>query len=343
MNIDKFDTGVPASPKRALACAALTLSVFLGLAGGEAVAQAKVERDVTGRIIALSNLSPSPDCQSMRGSGRITERHLEDGVVRGIDFEDKKDGRLFINAPALYNFKPPSARAAVIEGYEALLQKDQDLTIGFKVCGASGRVAKLDSVALAQSNAAGMAASAPRATATGETKWTYGRHPVLGLSAHIQVGSEAVGLACAYHGSNIAYSDTVSLRITPGLLPRATEPDGAIIAFEGNDSVGGAGSLKSKPAGYLERPEDSCGIPAFQNAKALLLVKGEFVDSEARGKQNVLIIRRDGKSMEFASNTELAKLPETIRVPLEGSKAAIARLMRACPAITRNSSWDCPL
>jgi hypothetical protein len=340
MNLNQFRSAAAATPRRPLRLGVLPACLFLAIAGGEALAQAKVKRDDSGRIVALSNLSPSRDCSPAHGAGQVTERHLEEGVVRGIDFRDSTEGQFFINVPALYNFKSRSVRAEVVEAYESLLQKDQDLTIGYKVCGASGRILKLDSVALANSSGA---AASPKTSATEEGKWTYGRHPILGLSAHIQAGEEAVGLACAYHGSHPAHSDTASFRITPGLSPRATETEGAIIGFEGLDGTGGAYTFKSNPRGYLEVPESSCGIPSFQTAKALLFVKGEFVSLDARGKKNVLTIRREGKTIEFSSGADLAKLPDTIRVSLEGSRAAIARLMRACPAIKRNDSWDCPL
>ncbi|AMJ59114.1 hypothetical protein [Bosea sp. PAMC 26642] len=126
----------------------------IAIAGTEAQAQAQFKHDGNGRIIAMTNLSPTADCFPEIATGTVTEREFENGVVRGITFRDNTHGEIGINVPALYNFASPATQAKVVEGYQALLGADHALRIGFKVCGAAGRIKKLDAISLVGARAA---------------------------------------------------------------------------------------------------------------------------------------------------------------------------------------------
>lgn len=134
-------------------------------AGAEAQAQAQFRHDGNGRIIAMTNLSPTSDCFPEIATGTVIEREFENGVVRGITFRDNTHGEIGINVPALYNFGSPATQAKVVEGYQALLGADHMLRIGFKVCGAAGRIKKLDAISLVGARAA---PAKPTASADGE-------------------------------------------------------------------------------------------------------------------------------------------------------------------------------
>jgi hypothetical protein len=161
-----------------------------------------------------------------------------------------------------------------------------------------GRLAGALGLALLASQA--YAQAQPKAPAPAAT-WTYGTHPLWGLSAHVVAGDHAVGLRCLTpkgEGPVIAVAYTTGLA-TPG----ATS-----ISYKFVGSPGMGGYRVERKADYVEGAGSACGISLedFQKAKTLVLEDGG-------GKPKVLG-----------------------RIPLAGAKAAIAKLIAACPPLRRD-------
>lgn len=139
-------------------------------------------------------------------------------------------------------------------------------------------------------------------TPTQAPAWVYGEHPLWGLSAHITVDAHSVGLRCLTPKGE---GPVLALAYTPDLVQKG--PDGPSINYKlvGTD---GLGSYGVDPKGsYFEGAGSACdvGLEGFQKAKTLVLDDG-------------------------------AKKPKVLgRIPLTGAKAAIAKLIAACPPIRR--------
>ena len=135
--------------------------------------------------------------------------------------------------------------------------------------------------------------------------WVFGDHPVLGKSAHVRIGSDAVGFACGYSGSDLARDDVVSLRVTRGLAPaNAQSLTGKV------DDLYDIISWRTTDKGTLvEISGNPCefAIPEVQAAKSLT-------------------ITIDGR---------------TTVVPTKGSSAAIGKLIASCPRIKQELAWNC--
>ena len=128
-------------------------------------AQIRIDKDQTGRIVAMANLSTASGCSRASGRGRVVDHHFENGQMKGVTFKDTKYGESYLNLPYLGTISPASARARVAEGFATLLVKGQDLKVVTLGCGAAGRIEKLASVELvgppARSPAAAAAAASP--------------------------------------------------------------------------------------------------------------------------------------------------------------------------------------
>ena len=111
-------------------------------------AQIRIDKDQTGRIVAMANLSTASGCSRASGRGRVVDHHFENGQMKGVTFKDAKYGESYLNLPLLAMISPASARARVAEGFATLLVKGQDLKVVTLGCGAAGRIEKLASVEL---------------------------------------------------------------------------------------------------------------------------------------------------------------------------------------------------
>ncbi|WP_099557381.1 hypothetical protein [Hartmannibacter diazotrophicus] len=183
----------------------------------------------------------------------------------------------------------------------------------------------------------------PPAAAYGSTgRWTYGYHPVLGRAAYIQLGREAYGLACN-DGAGPATYAAAAIRMTPGLVPTATQPMGAVSVFAEPYGFGGAMSMYRSKHGYLQEQGDYCGLPVdqFMQSRALLYIRDKFVSIHAEGNVGVTDIEQDGERVSLASDADLWRLRNPIAIPLTGSSAAIRRLVAECPMLRRQVSEGC--
>jgi hypothetical protein len=115
-------------------------------------------------------------------------------------------------------------------------------------------------------------------------RWTYGRHPVLGQSAHVKVGEEAFGFACVTD-PNVGWGG--SLRITPGLAETITQDMKATGLYVGPFRLGGQYVFTPHPAGFSEQLGDGCNFnfDGIQNSKAMIFLRDKFVSIQAEGNK----------------------------------------------------------
>lgn len=175
----------------------------------------------------------------------------------------------------------------------------------------------------------------------GPATWRYGRHPLFGQSAYIDVGRESVGLACGFRGTDLMRGDAVLFRITRGLSPESTKPGHGIFFVEGQIS-GGSSLFEVHPRGFLEQKENACGVvQTFQYGKSIIFAEGTFVSVESRGKTSVTTLMQRGVTKAISGDRDLHKLVDTKVIPLTGAARAIRQLVKACPAITADFRNDC--
>lgn len=175
------------------------------------------------------------------------------------------------------------------------------------------------------------------------SRWTYGRHPVLGLSAHVSVGDEAFGLACIFAPDSPTTASSAAMRMTPGIAPRATEQLGAASLWLKPFRVGGAMTFQARQ-GYVEYVGGACdlGVPQMRAHKALLFLREKFVSLDTTEKnQLTMTVEKDGQPVVLSSEHDLYNLDEAMRVPLAGAGDAISKLAKACPALRRQMREGC--
>jgi hypothetical protein len=155
--------------------------------------------------------------------------------------------------------------------------------------------------------------------------WTYGEHPAWGLSASITIGDESVGLKCLPNRGLAAAA--VAVNYTRGLVGRrknASTSDAVVTTKFIGARGEGSGFLSMNPAGYYEELGNTCEVDldSFRQGRLLLLFDST-VDV-----------------MKLGANAE--KHPKVIaRIPLHGAKAAIDKLIKACPAMRRDIANQC--
>jgi hypothetical protein len=176
-------------------------------------------------------------------------------------------------------------------------------------------------------------------------KWTYGEHPVLGMSAWVAVGDEAFGVACKvsdYHPGNSAGA---SIRMTPGLVPSATEKQGAVSVYLQPFAVGGGRTFKADKRGFVEYSGNACeaGLPRLRRSKALLFLQERMLPSQtvAGDTPQALVVDGPAGPVAITQVSDLNQLGEAVRVPLAGAPAALDKLAKACPALRRQMKEDC--
>jgi len=178
-----------------------------------------------------------------------------------------------------------------------------------------------------------------------EARWTYGEHPVLGMSAHVTVGEEAFGIACTlsdYHPGNSAGA---SVRMTSGLVPAATQKQGAVSVYLGPFAVGGGRTFKADRRGFVEYSGNACevGLPRLRRSKALLFLQEKILPSQtvAEDAPQALVVDGPAGPVAITQVSDLNQLGEAVRVPLAGAPAALDKLAKACPALRRQMREDC--
>lgn len=172
--------------------------------------------------------------------------------------------------------------------------------------------------------------------------WIFGEHTKLGLSAHVEIGEEAFGVACksdAPEGS----MHIASLRMTPGLALKATKEQGIAIVYVQPFEIGGQIVLDKNPLGFVETLGGYCTtqIKELRTSKKLLLLREKLLSLDFTTKATILSVEKDGLLVAIRSVKDLDNLAEAIVVPLKGARKAIDQLLKTCPAIRRLISEDC--
>ena len=176
-----------------------------------------------------------------------------------------------------------------------------------------------------------------------DARWTYGEHPVLGMSAHVTVGEEAFGIACTlsdYHPGNSAGA---SVRMTSGLVPAATQKQGAVSVYLGPFAVGGGRTFKADKRGFVEYSGNACevGLPRLRRSKALLFLQEKMLPSQSGDERPALVLEGPEGPVTISQVSDLNQLAEAVRVPLAGAPAALDKLAKACPALRRQMREEC--
>jgi hypothetical protein len=168
--------------------------------------------------------------------------------------------------------------------------------------------------------------------------WVFGDHPVLGRSAYIETPDGAIGLACAYFGDSLAVGNIIALRVTPGLA-RGKE---LAVMFDPTFSAGDI-TLQTKGA-YLEHLDNTCStyVEDFKRSKSLLLlIHGKYSRFDRTSGKMVITIVQDGREIEVRSAEEVRQKLRFKTLPLDGSSAAIDRLIASCKAAQRDIESRC--
>lgn len=160
-------------------CAAALGFLLLSATATSAAAQIRIDKDETGRIVAMANLATASGCARASGRGRVVDHHFENGQMKGVTFKDSRHGESYLNLPFLGTIRPASARARVAEGFATLLVKGQELKVVTLGCGAAGRIEKLASVELV---------GPPARSAGAATVSSPARPPAMAASASSDTG-----------------------------------------------------------------------------------------------------------------------------------------------------------
>jgi hypothetical protein len=134
--------------------------------------------------------------------------------------------------------------------------------------------------------------------------WTYGQHPLWGMSAWVTAGEHSVGMRCLPPSNQLG--PVFAMLFTPGLVQ--TTPNGASINYKLVGTRGEGGYTVGKKNGYFEGEGSTCGLSVHEMLK--------------------------GKTLVLDDGAEKPKVLG--RVPLSGAKAAVQKLMAACPAMKRD-------
>ncbi len=149
-------------------------------------------------------------------------------------------------------------------------------------------------------------AQSPAASPAAAATWTYGNHPLWGVSAYVTMGEHSVGLRCLPRQRGQAPLPVVGVTVTPGLTHSLGGEPWLNYKFVGRKME--IGSKADRKAKYFESTGTTCavGFEDFQKGRTLVI-------EDSAEKPKVLA-----------------------RIPLTGAKDAIAKLIAACPAIKRD-------
>lgn len=162
--------------------------------------------------------------------------------------------------------------------------------------------------------------------------WTWGVHPALGASAHVQMPQGVFGIGCTPDGQGIA------LRVTNGLF---TGPGLTVMYNNSGRALGipiAPGSVWSQAAG------NACqvGWSELTSASSLVLIPGlpDGVEDTAAGPQ-VVIAHPAGRT-PVASGADAAVRLQAIVVPLATAAGPLAQFLSSCPAVQAAVAQPCP-
>lgn len=139
--------------------------LFLTAMTAPAAAQVRIDKDQTGRVVAITGLPTSTGCVRSAGVGRVVDRVVEKGELQGFTFNEPPYDDSYINLPAAYDIRDRAAYARLQAAFSDLFRKDARLKIRSVACGAAGKIVKLVSATLIDTPPAPRAASAGPAPA----------------------------------------------------------------------------------------------------------------------------------------------------------------------------------
>ncbi|QZO01380.1 hypothetical protein [Chenggangzhangella methanolivorans] len=174
-------------------------------------------------------------------------------------------------------------------------------------------------------------------------RWTYGEHRRLGLSAYVEVGSEAFGLAFpaprangephGYAGRDALHPRAVALarraRMVRVHLERA-------LCGRRRRSLSGGRDL-------FEIESDYCGsdIARIRSSGTLLLLKEPMRSLSSDDGVTRLALDGAGGPLVVETAGDLARLDSPTEVPLAGASRAIAQLAKNCAPLRRQMAEGC--
>lgn len=198
------------------------------------------------------------------------------------------------------------------------------------------------------------AAAVPRAPTPGQS-WTYGRHPILGVSAYVQTSAGGFAIGCnlsSEYGGSLVFRIEDSLDPAPGRRDKLVIVEGGrtplLLDGEGThvlkDPVkfpyygAGYGDFVATKRGYIEKYANAVDVPFEQlrHGRAVYLARGS-VDDEL---EDTLVVNQDGNSKVLISNDDLTKLKYKTRISLNNSNKALNQLMANCPGIAEQLDYD---
>lgn len=146
--------------------AALAGAALLSAAAATpADAQVRIDRDQTGRVVAITGLPVGSGCVRGTGTGRVVDRVVERGELQGFTFNEPPYDDSYINLPAAYDIRDRAAYARLQAAFDDLFRKGVRLKVRSVACGAAGRIVKLVSATLIEAPPAPRTVSAPPAPA----------------------------------------------------------------------------------------------------------------------------------------------------------------------------------
>ncbi|VDC22924.1 hypothetical protein [Pseudogemmobacter humi] len=175
-----------------------------------------------------------------------------------------------------------------------------------------------------------------------QAEWTYGLHPVLGLSAHIDLGDgNAIGLACNRREYNPMYDAFVSLRVTNGLLHEGM----FLVVFDPPSGIRQFSQIERprQTAGYTEWPGNSCEtyVTEIQQSGELVTAPVIFRSFGDTDDGSFIEYEYGGATLRAFGDDGYRALPEARRISLRGSSNAIRQLIAACPSIRLDIENNC--
>lgn len=141
---------------------ALGFAALLSAAAAtSAAAQIRIDRDQTGRVVAITGLPTATGCVRGTGTGQVVDRAVEKGELQGFTFNEPPYDDSYINLPAAYDIRDRAAYARLQAAFDDLFRKGARLKIRSVACGAAGRIVKLVSATLGDGPPAPKAVAGP--------------------------------------------------------------------------------------------------------------------------------------------------------------------------------------
>ncbi|SON53660.1 hypothetical protein HDIA_0119 [Hartmannibacter diazotrophicus] len=129
-----------------LAVMAAVIAASAALPAGPAAAKVQVRTDAGKSIVAISGLTEAADCRAFSATGTIVDVTQENGLPRGMTFQETGREAYYVNLPELYKFGSTFEKKQVLRAYKALVRPGIAATIHAFACGAAGRIVKLDAI-----------------------------------------------------------------------------------------------------------------------------------------------------------------------------------------------------